>query len=124
MSTDPHFSAEPDASASPTARWTAVDQPSDLAAEWIDGRERMDRMLAPFGARLLDRAALMPGERVLDIGCGTGATTAAAWSRVAPTGSVLGIDVNADMLTAAHRRLATLAATGVRLLHADAQTHR
>ena len=39
-----------------------------------------------------DRAKLKPGERVIDVGCGSGATTIAFAREVAPSGRVLGVD--------------------------------
>ena len=39
---------------------------------WVARRAELDAMLAPVQAALLERAAIQPGERVLDIGCGDG----------------------------------------------------
>ncbi len=47
----------------------------------------------PMGARLVDKVAPRPGERVLDVGCGLGACLFPAAERVGPAGSVLGIDI-------------------------------
>ena len=71
-------------------------------ARWVARRAELDAMLVPVRAALLEHAALQPGERVLDIGCGCGATMIAAAEKVGPGGSVLGLDVSAAMLTAAH----------------------
>ena len=44
------------------------------------------RQLAPAQRRLLEQAAVQPGERVLDVACGTGSVTLpAAWA-VGPEG--------------------------------------
>lgn len=51
-------------------------------------------------------AGIGPGERVLDVGCGTGVTARAAAQRTRPGGHVTGIDRNTGMLATA-RRLAT-----------------
>ncbi|WP_315786301.1 class I SAM-dependent methyltransferase [Bradyrhizobium sp. SZCCHNPS1003] len=69
---------------------------------WVARRAEIDALLAPVQEALLERAAIQAGERVLDIGCGCGATLIAAAEKVGPGGSVLGLDVSAAMLTAAH----------------------
>lgn len=52
----------------------------------------------PFGIDLVEAAQLQPGERVLDVACGTGIIARLAAAKVGPTGSVAGVDVNAAML--------------------------
>jgi ubiquinone/menaquinone biosynthesis C-methylase UbiE len=55
----------------------------------------------PLAADLVDAAALRPGERVLDVACGTGVVTRRAAKRVGAGGTVAGLDVNAAMLEVA-----------------------
>jgi SAM-dependent methyltransferase len=54
--------------------------------------------------RVADAAALRPGERVLDVACGTGVLTRAIAARVGASGTAIGLDVNAQMLAVARRR--------------------
>jgi SAM-dependent methyltransferase len=76
-------------------------------------------------AHLLQRAAApQPGERVLDIGCGTGATAIPFAAAIAPSGHVTGIDISEPMLTQARRNVAQAGASNVTLVQADAQVHR
>lgn len=70
---------------------------------WTEQAGHFDDMLEPFGVAVLDRLALRPGDRVLDMGCGTGATTRAIAGLVAPA-IVVGVDISVPMLTAARRR--------------------
>lgn len=42
--------------------------------------------------RWMDEAGVVPGMRVLDVGCGPGAVTALLLERVGPGGRVVGID--------------------------------
>jgi ubiquinone/menaquinone biosynthesis C-methylase UbiE len=55
----------------------------------------------PVAEDLLQAASLSPGERVLDVACGTGAVTRRAAKQVGDTGSVAGLDVNGGMLAVA-----------------------
>ena len=59
-------------------------------------------MLGPVADILIDRARPKAGERILDVGCGAGATTRAR-QKVGPSGHVLGIDISAPMLARARK---------------------
>jgi SAM-dependent methyltransferase len=75
-------------------------------------------------AQILQReAAPKPGERVLDIGCGTGATTLPFAAAVAPGGTVTGADIAEPMLAQCRQNIAKSGATNIELLLADAQVH-
>ncbi|MDX1251529.1 MAG: methyltransferase domain-containing protein [Gammaproteobacteria bacterium] len=63
-----------------------------------------------FREETLRRAALEPGERVLDVGCGTGVLTRLAAEAVGEAGEVIGIDPALRMIAAA-RRLGVLGGT-------------
>lgn len=64
-------------------------------------------LFAQWGPLLCDEAALAPGQRVLDVACGTGALTLSAAGRVAPGGAVVGLDANPQMLAVARRKRAS-----------------
>jgi SAM-dependent methyltransferase len=55
-------------------------------------------ILGPWAPLLVDAARLTPGERALDVACGTGVVARAAAERVGPAGHVIGIDLNAGMI--------------------------
>jgi ubiquinone/menaquinone biosynthesis C-methylase UbiE len=55
----------------------------------------------PLATDLLRLAALRPGERVLDVACGTGVVARLASQQVGDTGTVTGLDVNPGMLAVA-----------------------
>jgi len=88
---------------------------------WVERQAALDAVLAPIEAPLLARANIQPGEHVVDIGCGCGATTIAAASKVGPEGSVLGLDVSAPMLIRANELAADDAP--VSLVQGDAMVH-
>ena len=76
-------------------------------------------------AHLLQQAAApQPGERVLDIGCGTGATAIPFARAVAPGGHVTGVDISEPMLAQARQNIAAAGVDNVTLVQADAQVHR
>ena len=88
---------------------------------WAESQEALDRRLQAMGDAAIAAAAPTTGESVIDIGCGTGATSLALAERVGPTGRVLGADVSQPMLDVARRR-----GEGVRNLsfvRADAAAH-
>lgn len=92
-------------------------------AFWAAQADRFDRSVARYDAPFLAAADLRPGDRVLDVGCGTGRTTRDA-ARVAVRGSALGVDLSAAMLDVARRRAADEGLAHVRFEQADAQVAR
>jgi SAM-dependent methyltransferase len=70
---------------------------------WTDRQAEQDVLLAPVLKALIDRAAPKTGERVIDVGCGCGATSIAFAERVTPGGFVLGVDISGPMLARARQ---------------------
>jgi SAM-dependent methyltransferase len=91
-------------------------------AKWAASNERLDRMLEPIGRHIVARAAPRPGETVIDVGCGGGATIVELARHVGTGGQVTGIDVSAPLLTIARER-ARQATAAVEVVQADAETH-
>jgi SAM-dependent methyltransferase len=79
----------------------------------VYGRE-IDRRFVPVIDGVVARGSPRPGERVLDLGTGTGAVAVRAAAAVGPTGQVVGIDISPEMVAHA-RHLA--AALGLRNVH-------
>jgi ubiquinone/menaquinone biosynthesis C-methylase UbiE len=77
----------------------------ERAAWWLANADARERRLEPVSDALFDRASLQPGERVLDVGVGSGPTTGQAWEAVRPDGSVTGIDIASPMIAAARQRV-------------------
>jgi SAM-dependent methyltransferase len=99
--------------------WNTVAGP-----RWVGFGGAMESRVREVNGLLLARAAPTPGENVLEIGCGTGATTVPLAEAVGARGRVLGVDIAEPMLAAARRRVAGSGLANVSLVLADAQAHR
>lgn len=95
----------------------------DTAQRWVEAQAALDAQLDQLGQLAMDAGSLSSGDRVVDIGCGCGATTLEIARRVGSKGSVTGVDVSAPMLAQARRAAAAAGASNVSFINADAQTH-
>jgi SAM-dependent methyltransferase len=89
---------------------------------WIDLQDALDHSLQPFEDLLVQAVAAQSAHQVLDVGCGTGATTIALARRLADGGRCTGIDISNPMIAVARAR-AERAGSRARFICADAQTH-
>lgn len=89
---------------------------------WAETRDLMEAMLRPFEPVLAEAARELEGGRVLDVGCGTGATTRALARELAGRGDCVGIDISEPMIAAAREATAELG-LDARFVVADAATH-
>ncbi|MEV6488011.1 methyltransferase domain-containing protein [Actinoplanes sp. NPDC051633] len=114
-----------------SSRTTEVDPTNQAQAGAWDGAEggywavhadRFDRSLERYHPAFMRAAAIEPGSRVLDIGCGTGQTTRDA-ARLAPEGSAFGVDLSSEMIDVARRLAEREGTANARFAHADAQVH-
>lgn len=90
---------------------------------WVEMQQVLDRMLAPFEAPLIDAGFPGQGGRVLDVGCGAGATTLAMARRLGASGRCIGVDISGPLLAAAEARAAAERMNSATFVQADAQTH-
>lgn len=112
------MTATAEANRDQAALWNEVSGPT-----WVDMQALLDRMLQPFADVLIETIRPGPGDRVLDIGCGAGATTLAVAQRVGPNGRALGVDISAPLVAAAQARAAADGLSAADFVCADAQTH-
>ena len=70
------------------------------AAEMYE-RNMVPAIFEPFAHDLMEFANLKTGEKILDVACGTGVVARLAWPKVRPSGRVVGLDVNSQMLDVA-----------------------
>lgn len=67
-------------------------------------RYMVPALFAPSASHMIEVAAPMPGERVLDVACGTGIVARQIAPSVGPGGTVAGLDISPHMLAVAHER--------------------
>jgi len=88
---------------------------------WIEVQPLLDEILEPFGDLLVQAVATRSAHRVLDVGCGTGATTLAVARLLGVKGEVVGVDISEPMIDVARARAAHDDSTAT-FICADAQT--
>jgi SAM-dependent methyltransferase len=89
---------------------------------WAASADQYEIRGAGHRRLLLQAAAIVSGEGVLDLGCGNGASTREA-ARMAAPGEVVGIDLSTAMLANARARSAAAGLTNVSFVRGDAQVH-
>jgi ubiquinone/menaquinone biosynthesis C-methylase UbiE len=92
---------------------------------WDKAADQYERywaqQLEPAQRRLLELAALQPGERVLDVACGTGLVTFPAARAVGADGSVLATDISEVMVMRVNEEAARAGISNVTVERMDAQ---
>jgi SAM-dependent methyltransferase len=91
---------------------------------WVAQQPAMDLLMGNVTALAMAEAAPLSGQRVLDVGCGSGALTLAAARAVGPQGRVMGVDISAPLLARAEELARAESLTQAGFLRADAQDHR
>lgn len=89
---------------------------------WVDAQESLDQLFAPFENLLVDEARAASAHRVLDVGCGTGATTLAIAQVLGAAGHCVGADISEPMIAAARAR-AERACAPASFICGDVQRH-
>src|SRR5580765_2593349 len=78
--------------------YQVADWNSQSGERWVAHQARLDAIAAAFGQAAIEAAAPAKGERVLDVGCGAGASSLALAARVGPAGQVLGVDISEPLI--------------------------
>jgi len=71
---------------------------SESGQKWIEFENDLDLAFSVVDEKLVEWSTPQPGECILDIGCGTGATTRAFSSLVTPGGKVFGVDISPSFI--------------------------
>jgi SAM-dependent methyltransferase len=88
---------------------------------WVRMQDRTDALIDPLGRVAIERLSVVPGEQILDVGCGCGQTLLGLAELAGPRGHVLGIDISPPMLERARERVAERPTIALAL--GDAQVH-
>lgn len=96
---------------------------STSGQSWATHQAAMDTLLSEPLKALAALSAPRPGEQVLDVGCGTGASALALSDYVGPSGRVTALDIAAPLLDMARARGQAEGRSNIDYLLADAQTH-
>jgi len=100
------------------AYWNA-----EAGEAWAALQKQLDAQLSHHGLRAMEALAPVMGERIVDVGCGSGQTTLALGQAIGRTGAVMGLDISRPLLELARRRAAESGAANVSFAEADVQTY-
>ncbi len=92
----------------------------EIAPGWVESERHTELVSERFGVAAMDALELQAGQRVVDIGCGSGLTTFALARRVGPGGEAVGLDISSGMIAAAREHPAAI--PQARFATADAQS--
>ena len=95
---------------------------SSAGLKWIEHEHALDTAMSGMLEMMLEAADITSTDHIIDIGCGTGASTIEA-ARCVHDGRVLGLDISEPLLNRATRRAEAEGARNVTFVLADAQTH-
>ncbi|KJS24141.1 MAG: SAM-dependent methyltransferase [Hyphomonadaceae bacterium BRH_c29] len=110
------MSETPPANAEQAEQWNGPG-----ARSWIQAQTLLDQTFLNFEKMLVEAVKAAGASTVLDIGCGTGATTRAIARQLGPDGRALGLDISAPMIARA-TELAKTEGSAALFAAGDAQT--
>jgi SAM-dependent methyltransferase len=90
--------------------------------QWVAAWPKREQLTEALTPHFLEAVAAQPGQRVCDIGCGSGAQTIALSEAVGPSGQVVGFDISEPLVERARQRVAQAGAVNVDFVVADVQT--
>jgi SAM-dependent methyltransferase len=93
---------------------------SQRGERWLANVDRLEEMLEPIGLALIELAACQPGEQIIDVGCGAGATSVSIAQKVGAAGAVKGLDISPVLVTEATKRAQMLGLDNLNFVLGDA----
>lgn len=106
----------------PDQEFAGEDWAGEMGDRWLANLSGFEGSIAPIGTALIDHAGYTGGERVLDLGCGGGATTLEIARRVGPGGSAIGLDISPALVDFASKRAVDAGVANARFICADGAT--
>ena len=97
---------------------------SPQGQKWIRFEADLDAAFQTFTDALLATIDAKPGERILDIGCGTGDISLSLAKQVGEHGAIEAFDIAEPLLERARDRAQASQTANIRFQHGDAQKHR
>ena len=88
---------------------------------WVEKQREMDIMLNPLGQKAIEQLILKENTKILDIGCGCGATTIEI-AKMIPKGHVTGLDISIPMLDRAEKFASEMSLSNIDFQVKDVQT--
>ena len=89
---------------------------------WVSLESNIDKMLGPLGHHAIKILNPKSGEKILDIGCGTGSTSQSLSKLVGENGLITGIDISEPILNFAKNQLEIRNIKNIDFIQEDAQT--
>lgn len=108
----------------PDQQFIGEDWAGEMGDRWLSNLSGFEGSIAPIGYALIDHAGYAGGERVLDLGCGGGATTLEIARKVGEAGRAVGLDISPPLVDFATRRAAETGISNAQFVCADAATAR
>jgi SAM-dependent methyltransferase len=98
------------------------DQWNTAAVGWNEWSSFMDEHAGPVSERLVEKAGVKEGDRVLDVAAGYGEPSLTAARKVGPEGSVIATDISAEMLNFGRQRAAANGVENIEFMQSDANS--
>ena len=88
---------------------------------WISLEKNIEKMLGPLGDHAINTLKPKVGEKILDVGCGTGSTSLKLSKLVGKEGLITGIDISEPILGFAKKQANVKRIKNIKFVLADAQ---
>lgn len=103
----------------PQISLNAAYQDEAIPTKQVEGKAVSSSSQPAIMAIMLEQLGLAPGQRVLEIGAGTGYNAALMAHIVGPTGQIIALDIDEDIVQAAREHLAAAGYSNVQVMCAD-----